>query len=217
MQWHERMAAAVCVRRLINANLTRYEAIRVEIAMNHEPVADGLWVRARTLNLFAARRLSYHLAELQELIDHLRDARIHERRRVRNQLLSQNPGSELLLVLFSPRLAATGENIPADESALWDTLPIHFSIEELLSAPLLNTATDGNNETAVPSLHSNHSSRLAATRVETVPQTPPKTHEDETPSDNPMVRESYNSTSELEDLPISPSPSDDVISRVEVG
>jgi hypothetical protein len=145
------------------------------------------------------------LAELLELTGKLNTARLRERQILRSQTRTLEEHTSVPLPSLG--LGPNEGSLPEDESDLWSALQVQFSTEELMSAPLPSTASDIDADTQ----DGDQGSRLAATHVETVPQIPPFPREGSTEVGNPIVRESYDSTKELEDYPISPSPEDEII------
>ncbi|KAJ7166444.1 hypothetical protein C8R43DRAFT_946006 [Mycena crocata] len=68
MLWRAQMAQAVTVRRLIRANTARLNVIALEDDTSTMPQAEEVWDRLRAMNVSAAARLSYMMAELQQEI-----------------------------------------------------------------------------------------------------------------------------------------------------
>ncbi|KAJ7625122.1 hypothetical protein DFH06DRAFT_1142425 [Mycena polygramma] len=189
MQWQYRRTASIRTRRLLDEAEQRYEEIQRELDLEHEPIADRLWIRARTHNIHLSARLSYHLAELKGIIESLEMERAVERGRL--EMLTQSED------------IAEATPIPDDEALFWDALPIQFSTEELLTTPLPDTAPDGN-----PGQRSEDS--FASGRIESIPNLniPAERPADE---HNVLVEESYDAT--LLNAPVQPSDTDEIIVR----
>ncbi|KAJ7665830.1 hypothetical protein DFH06DRAFT_1127034 [Mycena polygramma] len=206
LQRRYRTAAAVQIRRLIDANQVRFEEIRLEIAQGHDPVADDLWIRARNMNRNAGSRLSYHLAELQHMVESIDEERVVERARLNEISMSGLHDTQTIeserIPERDPALVPLPSDtpVPDDEAEFWDALPVRFSTEELLTTPLPDTATDG--EDQPPSVS------FASARLE---QSGCESPETTTVNDaSILVRESYDSSSPLES-PLEASATDEVI------
>ncbi|KAJ6489349.1 hypothetical protein C8R47DRAFT_1215696 [Mycena vitilis] len=79
MHWRYRVQALIQIRRLLDDTNRRYDAINQELDLDHEEVADGLWVRARSTNIHLSARLGYHLRELNEMVAVLQEERTTQR------------------------------------------------------------------------------------------------------------------------------------------